>query len=85
MNGLVVVGMTVMSEEATRLDRLCEMRNVDASRCNGCDKGAIFLYNVDYGRYTFVTFSSVHTEHFNQHYTYDAPISASLTSVSSSS
>jgi hypothetical protein len=26
VNGLVVMGMIVMSEEATALDRLCEMR-----------------------------------------------------------
>ena len=39
--------MTVMSEEATRLDRLCEMRNADTSRHDGWDKGVIFLFDVD--------------------------------------
>lgn len=77
--------MMVMSEEVTGLDRLCEMRNADTLRYDGWDKGAIFLYDVDYGRCTFIAFSSVHTEQFNQRYTYDTPISASLTSVSSSS
>ena len=65
MNGLAVVGMTVMSEEATRLDRLCEMRNADTSCHDGWDKGAIVLFDVDYGRCTFIAFSSVHTEQFN--------------------
>ena len=57
MNGLVVMGMMGMSEEATGLDKLCDMRNADASRYNGWDEGAIFLYNVDYGRCTFIAFS----------------------------
>jgi hypothetical protein len=57
--------MTVMSEEATRLDRLCEMRNADTSRHDGWNKGAIVLFDVDYGRCTFIAFSSVHTEQFN--------------------
>jgi hypothetical protein len=48
--------MMVMNEEATGLDGLCEMRNVDISRYSDWDKGAIFLYDVDYGRCTFIAF-----------------------------